>query len=113
MAIQQGVFIFPCHITKSFEENLCMTFNLHFNTLNTDNAEVLDPNEILSRELYKHGGIIKLIIPKDIHFQALWDLRQMNISKDTLFPGLDGFADSLKFYLRSLEFYKEVLKFKS
>ncbi len=38
----------------------------------------------------------KIIIDPDIISVVLYELLQMNISRDTLFPGLDGFAATLK-----------------
>jgi hypothetical protein len=44
--------------------------------------------------------VIKVVLPKKIHTDALFDLADMNITATTLFPGLDGYAQSLRHYLR-------------
>jgi len=44
--------------------------------------------------------IVKIIIPRDCHNSAMFELNQMNINSSTLFPGLDGLARSLLLYFR-------------
>jgi hypothetical protein len=45
--------------------------------------------------------IMKIVLPETCHGTALSDLRNMNITPATLFPGLDGFARSLGLLLRN------------
>lgn len=40
---------------------------------------------------------VKYILPKSIRYEGLKKLRAMNISRATLFPGIDGFCQSIKF----------------
>jgi hypothetical protein len=47
--------------------------------------------------------VVKIILPKDIHNRAVWDLDAMNVNATSLFPGLDGFARSLHTWLRDVE----------
>jgi hypothetical protein len=47
--------------------------------------------------------IIKMVIPRKIHKEAIDDLKTMNITAATLFPGLDGFARSLYYQMRLRE----------
>jgi hypothetical protein len=63
----------PGDVTLPFEENLCF----------------------LSGWKDKKN-IRKIIIPEQLRRKALDKLSDMNISRATLFPGLDGFARSLK-----------------
>lgn len=39
--------------------------------------------------------ILKIIIKKDLQYEIFEELQEMNIDSSTLFPGLDGFAESL------------------
>lgn len=71
ITIQQGTFLIPADITKSFHENL-------LNTVTEDDIKKLD---------FKVTRSFKLEITKN--------LRQMNISNAVLFPGLEGFSESL------------------
>lgn len=78
LVIQQGVFLCPGNIKKTFEDNL---------------AEVLPEGG--GKNNYK---LIKYIIKCDAKERRniLLNLHRMNINKATLFPGLGGFAESLK-----------------
>lgn len=73
LTIQKGVFMCPGDVTLSFEENL--RFLTGWN---------------------KKQNIVKIIIPQKFRRDILDILHDMNISRATLFPGLDGFAKSLK-----------------
>ncbi len=50
-----------------------------------------------------HSHALKFVLPEDARPQALRDLQQMNISRTSLFPGMDGFAGSLSRSLFVLE----------
>jgi hypothetical protein len=82
LVLQQGVFLCPGDITKLFEENL---------------AAVLSDNNNVSYKLLKY----KIAFDVKKRQEALLNLHRMNINKATLFPGLDGFAQSLKTLLVS------------
>ena len=73
LTIQKGVFLFPCHAGETFETNLKAMPGFD------DSSKVL-----------------KLTIKHGERRQALKTLHSMNVSRATLFPGLDGFAQSLK-----------------
>lgn len=75
LTIQKGVFLYPCRAVETFEANL--------NAM----PGAMDPSKVF-----------KLTILMKEHRQALKTLHSMNISRATLFPGLDGFAQSLKVY---------------
>ena len=73
LTIQQGRFVVPCNIRKSFWENINVDGKLR-------------------------DGKMKayvLIINKRFHKDLLDELRQMNINSSVLFPGLQGFSESL------------------
>jgi hypothetical protein len=46
--------------------------------------------------------IVKIVLPRKIHNEAVWDLDQMNVNATSLFPGLDGFARSLHTWFRDV-----------
>ncbi len=75
LRVQKGAFLVPGDITASFADNLKALSGF-------DSAEHL----------------IKIVIPHNIRAQALKQLFYMNISRTSLFPGLDGFAHSLGVY---------------
>ncbi len=76
--LQQSVFLSPSNPYKTFNEQLDF---LH---------ESLD------------NSLIKIKIPKTERKKALRDLAKMNITRASLFPGLDGFAKSLHIHFSSL-----------
>lgn len=73
--LQRGVFLFPGAVNKSFTTNL------------TAMPGYEEPDNVL-----------KLIIPSSLRREALQRLFQLPISRTTLFPGLDGYAQSLNVY---------------
>jgi hypothetical protein len=81
--VQQGVFLCPGNIKKSFIENL---------------QKLKGWNEKTS--------IIKVIcrMSLDDLYDAIKECKRMNISRESLFPGLDGFAQSMRYHVR---FYRD------
>ena len=75
---QQALFAVPGDLTLSFEENL---------------RRMLEPGESLGEHVkcYQLSGVAR--------GEILRDLRLMNISRASLYPGLDGFAQSLRYEL--------------
>jgi len=74
LALQQGTFLAPLDLESTFEENLTAK----------GAADIGD-------------GVLKIEIPNELRTIALAKLRQsMNVSRMTLFPGLDGFVQSLR-----------------
>lgn len=73
LTIQQALFLFPSGKALSFEENL---------------------KAYVDNDSKKH--IKKIIVPKSQGLSCLIELHRMNINAATLFPGLDGFARSLR-----------------
>jgi hypothetical protein len=103
IAVQKGLFLCSCDLSRSFESNLCATFGLPFETLDSANAS--DPQGLLdrlkehdtNRTLNMDTAIIKMNLPQQLHLSAMKDLHNMNIDAATLFSGLEGFARSLNY----------------
>jgi hypothetical protein len=72
LTIQQGLFLCPGSPSVSFMDNL----------RGLDNGQLRD-------------SLHKLRIPRSLRTDVLVALAKMNIGRATLFPGLDGFAQSL------------------
>jgi hypothetical protein len=70
LAIQQGLFLCPAQVTMGFEDNL--------------NAMSLSGTKVE-----------KLVFPSNLRVEILAELNKMNINRASLFPGIDGFAQSL------------------
>ena len=70
---QQGVFLCPGDPSVPFENNLRSMPGHHY-----------------------RKNLVKIVVPGTARTVALRYLRRMNIDSSTLFPGLDGFAESLE-----------------
>jgi hypothetical protein len=53
--------------------------------------------------------VVKVEFPRSERGRALWKLRQTGISRETLFPGLDGLAQSLEHLLIPRDLHREAL----
>jgi hypothetical protein len=115
--IQQGLFLAPTDPTRPFLENLV-------SLINTSVEQFQTPDEKWSKELKDRliipAGLsdkfpnaiyaVKLILPKELHYDIINDLQRMNINAATLFPGLDGFARSMFYHLSSNTKYTNFLR---
>ncbi len=77
MEIQQGLFLVPSNFEYSFLENLLNSFN--------------------DTEVYKYIVKIELSGQLDSRKEIISDLKKMNISPKTLFPGIEGLMKNLKY----------------
>jgi len=105
LAVQQGIFLFPCNIGMPFEENLAGVFDskpeIFQNTPAFSYDSKIHTPEIL-KTIFDITTVLKIIVPSYEKEKILQDLWNMNVSSATLFPGMDGFTRSLKYHL--LEF---------
>lgn len=76
LSVQQGLFLMPGDITKSFVKNLTATFGGF-------------------EETKKYLWRVKIVPRTEDRNEILERLRDMNMSNEVLFPGLDGFAKSV------------------
>jgi hypothetical protein len=72
LTLHLGVFMCPGNVSEAFEQNL----------LSMEGAD-------------RKENVAKIVLPRKVRPEAMEHLRDMNISRATLFPGLDGFAQSL------------------
>lgn len=82
---QQGLFILPSTISHPFKDILkeyCNIDNIYTNDINDFAMMTKDP------DFYKECGIIKILIPNKLRYKFTKSLRQMNISAETMYPGL-------------------------
>lgn len=94
MIAQQGVFCVPCSLTSTVHELL-------FQTLDSERKSRVSRYEydlahIELGTFHVAGRVMKICISKRLHAEIRLGLRQMNIHAGSLFPGLDGFARSLR-----------------
>jgi hypothetical protein len=82
LIIQQGIFLCPGDITKSFYKNLRATFKSHKGT-----------------SINEHIRRFRITDDADKKKEILRHLQRMNMNNATLFPGLSGFSRSLRTWL--------------
>lgn len=99
LAVQQGLFLCPILVDVPFMQSLAGIFGLP--NLNLEDEKIEDYNALIHTRNQLTGSLaIKIVLPLEIHHDALQDLWDMNTSAATLFPGLDGFARSLHYFAR-------------
>lgn len=111
LSIQQGLFIMPSDITVPFMDILNEVLSMA--NPNTENVEV--PIENFINYSYSDIGktsqrdilLFKINIPKRFKYQLTKLLIQMNITAETLYPGLSGMAKSLSYLRHSMHEYEE------
>ncbi|MEJ5262384.1 MAG: FRG domain-containing protein [Ignavibacterium sp.] len=103
LAIQNSVFLMPSDLEESFESILIKQFDLKIDNLFEENAIEVSFEDFINNKFNYDTCIFKLIVPRRICVDGLYDLRNMNINASTLFPGLDGQARSLNLLIRNLE----------
>ena len=103
MSHQKGIFLMPFDITLPFEANLSSTLEFSFTQFDEKNATILKPSDLEKYELLHEHSIIKIVIPREVCPEGMFDLYNMNITAESLFPGLDGFARSLDLAMRQYE----------
>jgi hypothetical protein len=96
LAVQQGMFFLPLDLPSGFERNLLASLELDPSAL-TAMPDDYDPEN--AHAALGQAAMVKVVIPRDMLKKARAQLRVMNISHASLFPGLDGFARSLRAYL--------------
>ena len=98
MATQKGLFLFPKDISTPFMGNLAAALGVN---LPQGRPNVMSVDHLLEA---LHAGkgprVVKIVLPRQTHRDAMRDLVNMNIDARTLFTGLDGFARSLNRHAR-------------
>lgn len=109
ITIQQGLFLMSSNLSISFEDVFNSVMGINDNTLNTEIVNLLNA----SYNRFAKSGIknlvqFKIVIPRKFKWELTKLLHQMNISAETLFPGLEGMAKSLaRLHLREPNLYTE------
>lgn len=92
---QQGLFAIPENTEVSFEENV-------FPLINNKEATSISFKDLIEYSYSPEGmfgaidyALIKIIIPSDFKYDIKKSLYHMNITDETMFPGLEGLSKSL------------------
>ncbi len=96
---QQGLFVMPTNAKRPFMANLAGSFGLDDNAYKK--IEQIKVEELLTKNYMddfhnsKRPSVIKLVLPRESHDATLGKLKQMNLTAEMLFGGIDGLAKSL------------------
>lgn len=90
---QQGLFAIPFEGRRSFEYNLALTVDQFRKEL--PQYRKLDGYENRMDRLQEECALLKVNIPREFHSEIRKELKWMNVTSETLFPDIDGFAKSL------------------
>lgn len=94
MSIQQGLSVMPININETFMKNMKVEYGW----------DTVEKPKMSFKEFCKDRHIKKFVVAK-VRIKRKWTsemlnlLNAMNINANTLFPGLDGFARSLRIHL--------------
>jgi hypothetical protein len=99
LAVQQGCFVVPGDLSQSFMENLAYWLDVDISALAATKVRLVRHGDA---ERLAETPVVKIVLPREIHNEAVWDLDQMNVNATSLFPGLDGFARSLHTWFRDV-----------
>lgn len=97
---QQGLFVLPSTIAHPFEaivQEYCDMANCM--TSNIENFAKMTKDPRFESEC----GLIKIVIPNRLRYDFTRALQMMNISAETMYPGLEGLAQSIN-CLRKLSY---------
>lgn len=90
---QQGLFIIPSSVEVGFEEILKDYYDENFYLeMSFDEVVKMSTDYHYSQQAV---SVLKLKIPKVLNYNLSNTLRQMNITSETMYPGLDGLARSM------------------
>ena len=91
---QQGLFAIQSDPNSSFEDNL---FSIASNEEPIDIPfhEIINNSISYSKIRPNDIALIKIIIPKYFRWDIFMSLEQMNITSETMYPGLEGLAKSM------------------
>jgi hypothetical protein len=103
LAAQQGVFLAPFDLSASFIANLLEPLGISSAERTAADEKPVECGG--SATFHDHYGrrpeVIRITLDPSARRAALRDLKLMNITAASLFPGLDGFARSLRARLES------------
>jgi hypothetical protein len=81
LAVQQGCFIVPGDLSKSLMANLAYWLEVDVSAFAVKRARSMRPED--AEKLFD-TAVVKIILPREIHNQAVWDLDQMNVNATSL-----------------------------
>jgi hypothetical protein len=90
------MFLVSLDPSRSFVDNLAATFGLDeldFRHTPRPYGGGADPGDALA------ASVVEVVLPQALHRPAREELWRMNLTAASFFPGMDGFARSLLYYV--------------
>lgn len=88
--IQQGLFLINGSLNTKFDDML-------FSTLSVDKTKKEEKDlQYITESKVDEVKMFKLVISNEIKKDLIKELFKMNISRETIYPGIEGFAQSIK-----------------
>ncbi len=90
--IQQGLFLINGSFLSKFDDIL-------FQTLSIDNTERINEKVVeveIEKTEIEEVTIFKIVINASIKKDLIKELYKMNISREIIYPGIEGFSQSIK-----------------
>ena len=101
---QQGLFVIPSSIELDFEDILKDYYDSsQYGTMKFDDVVRLSTDHSYGQQTV---SLIKIEIPKSLKYGLSNVLRQMNVTSETMYPGLDGMARSMSCLSDAMGDYK-------
>ena len=105
LIVQQGLFLFSLNMQHTLEQNLYGMFGVDAADVYPDSLVGWFRNPFAKALLprLQRTPVIKIVIPSEERARVLTDLKRMNITYASLFPGVEGFARGLNHELMELQ----------
>lgn len=97
---QQGQFLFPTSMDNTFEGNLCASLKLPQSYLDGPLPHLKLHKTRGAYRLDEDVAAVKFVLLPGEHQSIRRELKQMNITAASLFPGLEGLARSLAYTIQ-------------
>jgi len=96
LAAQQGMFLVTLDPARTFVDNLAATFGVPEGAFHATARDFRGPGDAAEAMA---ASVVEVILPRALHRPAREDLWRMNLTAASFFPGMDGFARSLLYYV--------------
>ena len=90
---QQGLFVMPSTVSVPFIDVLSAYCDIRTNNADSNGNNTIE--KMMAYMRFQDIGVIKFIIPFKMRYDMVRALESMNISAETMYPGLVGLAESM------------------
>lgn len=97
MVAQQGLFLIPFSLDERIQDMVMKKLKLADTSLDRKTFYEREEVDFWLETFLRYGSLIIIDIPNKLFVQTQEMLRKINVSPNTLFPGIDGICRSLNF----------------